>query len=180
MNTKIASLAIVLIFSGLSAVAQVKQGNVLAGGSMSLQSAKETGITSTAFEFSPGFGYFFADKFAAGVKVGYTSLKVKDMDAITDGMIGPFVRYYLLDADNKVNLMVDGHFLFGSAKMGSESVNQNMLGAMAGPVFFLNKHTALEVLLGYSSTKIQDFTDRTNTVSMSVGFQIHLGNGKGK
>lgn len=180
MNTKNLTLVIVLIFSGLTSFAQVNKGNVLAGGSMSLHSGKESGITSTAFEFSPGFGYFFADKFAAGLKVNYTSLKVKDVDAITDGMFGPFVRYYLLDKDNKVNLLLDGEFLFGSAKMGGESINQNMLGAMAGPVFFLNKHTALEVLLGYSSTKIQDFTDRTNTISMSVGFQIHLGNGKAK
>ena len=158
--------------------AQVAQGNLLAGGSLSFSSEKDSESKVTTFQFSPAIGYFFADKFAGGLRSSFSSMKMEDVDAVTDLMVGPFVRYYLLPKENKVNLLADADFLFGSAKLGDNTLSQNAFSVSAGPVVFLNKHTGMEFKLGYSSSKLEDFTDRTNAFNILIGFQIHLGDGK--
>jgi hypothetical protein len=158
--------------------AQVAKGNLLAGGSLSFSSEKNSESKITTFQFSPAIGYFFADKFAGGLRSSFSSMKMEGIDAVTDLVLGPFVRYYLLPKENKVNLLADADFLFGSAKLGDNTLSQNAFSVSAGPVVFLNKHTGMEFKLGYSSSKLEDFTDRTNAFNILIGFQIHLDNGK--
>ena len=158
--------------------AQVDKGYLLAGGNINFSSEKDSESKVTSFHFSPALGYFFADKFAGGLRTSFSSMKMEGVDAVTDFLIGPFVRYYLLPKENKVNLLADADVQFGSSKLGDNTLSQNVFSVSAGPVVFLNKHTGMEFKLGFSSSKLQDFTDRTNAFNILIGLQVHLGNGK--
>ena len=158
--------------------AQVDKGYLLAGGNINFSSEKDSESKVTSFHFSPALGYFFADKFVGGLRTSFSSMKMEDVDAVTDFLIGPFVRYYLLPNENKVNLLADADVQFGSSKLGDNTLSQNVFSVSAGPVVFLNKHTGMEFKLGFSSSKLQDFTDRTNAFNILIGLQVHLGNGK--
>jgi hypothetical protein len=173
-------LLILVFFFSIHQIAdaQIDKGYLLAGGNIQFSSEKDSESKVTSFHFSPAIGYFFADKFALGLRTGFSSMKMEELDAVTDFIIGPFVRYYLLPKENKVNLLADADFQFGSSKLGDNTLSQNVFSVSAGPVVFLNKHTGMEFKLGFSSSKLEDFTDRTNAFNMLIGLQVHLGNGK--
>lgn len=81
------NLFFTLVFTTLflqSLDAQVAQGNLLAGGSLSFSSEKDSESTVTTFQFSPAIGYFFADKFAGGLRSSFSSMKMEGIDAVTD------------------------------------------------------------------------------------------------
>ncbi len=177
MKNRLLILVLIAAFSQTS-TAQIDKGYLLAGGNIHFSSEKDSESKVTNFHFSPAIGYFFADKFAGGIRTSFSSMKMEDVDAVTDLLIGPFVRYYLLPKENKVNLLTDADFQFGSAKLGDNTLSQNVFSVSAGPVVFLNKHTGMEFKLGFSSSKLEDFTDRTNAFNLLIGLQVHLGNGK--
>ncbi|MBO9563335.1 MAG: porin family protein [Niastella sp.] len=161
--------------------AQVNKGQWLVGGNVSFESTKQGDAKSTSFTFSPKGGYFFADKFAGGLRVDFESTKPKGADAATDLLIAPFVRYYFLPAADKVNIFADGSYGFGSSKRLGNSESLNAFAFSAGPAIFLSPNTALEFALQYRSLggdAIGD--DRANNFGVNIGFQIHLGGGAKK
>lgn len=168
------SLAIMLFLLIGSLTAQVQKNDWLIGGSTKFASNKTADIKTSMFEFSPNAGYFFANNFAGGLRTDINSVKVEDEDAISSTLISPFLRYYFLPSDSKVNIMLDGSFGFGSTSGMGETISQSGFGFVAGPAIFLNKHTALEFTLGYNSIKFEDDPDRSNTFTVGVGFQVHL------
>jgi len=170
-------LALVVMTIAYGASAQIEKGRWLAGGNITFTS-ESTGPNDvdkfSTFTFSPDAGYFFIDHLAAGLRFDYTSQKNKAaQDAFTRTLIGPFVRYYILPGQEKINVFADGSFGFGSEGQGTHS---SLFGyaIKAGPAFFLTKSVALEFALSYQSIKIHDVSDRDNTFSVGVGFQIHL------
>jgi Outer membrane protein beta-barrel domain len=172
------AVATILIHTGF---AQVNQGQWLVGGSASFSSSKNGDYKTSLIEFAPDAGYFFIDNFAGGLRFSVQSAKEElgSMEGkASSTTIAPFVRYYFLPAAQKVNVFADASYGFGSVK-GEEgpSVSVSGFSFMAGPAIFLSPNTALEVTLGYSSTKMEEAQDRTNTFRFGVGFQIHLGNG---
>lgn len=169
-------LSIALLFFGLmgSLNAQVMKNDWLLGGGIKFASNKVADIKTSMFEFSPNAGYFFVNNFAGGLRTAITSVKVESEDAISSTLISPFLRYYFLPGDNKVNIMLDGSFGFGSTSALGDSKGQSGFGFAAGPAIFLNKHTALEFTLGYTSIKSKDDPDRSNTFTVGAGFQFHL------
>jgi hypothetical protein len=172
------AVATILIQAGF---AQVNQGQWLVGGNASFSSAKYPALKTTSFEFSPNVGYFFIDNFAGGLRFDIQSVKEKlggVEEKASSTSIAPFLRYYFLPASQKVNVFADASYGFGSMKFdGGESVGISGYSIMAGPAIFLSPNTALEVTVGYGSTKIEDDNERTNTFRFGVGFQIHLGTG---
>lgn len=175
------AVATILIQAGF---AQVNQGQWLAGGNASFSSAKYGEVKTTSFEFAPNAGYFFIDNFAGGIRFNIQSVKEKFgtmEEKASSTSIAPFVRYYFLPASQKVNVFADASYGFGSMKFDEgESVNINGYSIMAGPAIFLSPNTALEVTLGYGSTKMEEDDERTNTFKFGVGFQIHLGRSAAK
>ena len=170
------AIATILIKTSFS---QINQGQWLVGGNAGFASSKNGEFKTTQISFAPNAGYFFINNFAGGLRVEVESEKEKfgSLDATsTASMISPFVRYYFLPASQKVNVFADASYGFGSMK-GEEgpSTSINGFNIMAGPAVFLSPNTALEVTLGYNSTKIEGAEDRTNTFGFGVGFQIHLG-----
>lgn len=175
------AVATILIQAGF---AQVNKGQWLVGGGTSFSSAKYGDAKTTSFEFAPNAGYFFINNFAGGLRFNIQSVK-EEIGSIEDKMrslsIAPFVRYYFLPAAQKVNVFADASYGFGSMKVDEgESVGVSGYSIMAGPAVFLSPNTALEITLGYGSTKIEDDDERTNTFRFGVGFQIHLGRSAGK
>ena len=167
-------LAICLFIWVRSLTAQVQKNDWLIGGSTKFSSNKTANLKTSMFEFSPNAGYFFANNFAGGLRSGINSVKLEDEDAVSSVLFSPFLRYYFLPSDNKVNIMLDGSFGFGSTSAVGDTKSQSGFGFAAGPAIFLNKHTALEFTLGYNSIKSEDDPDRSNTFTVGVGFQVHL------
>jgi opacity protein-like surface antigen len=159
--------------------AQINKGQWLVGGNASFQSQKWGEAKATSFTFSPNAGYFFIDKFAGGLRVDLTSTKPKGGDAKSDFLIAPFVRYYFLPAAEKVNILADASYGFGSQKAEGESASQNGFAIAAGPAVFLSPNTALEFTLQYRSLGGDAYgDDRLNSFGVNIGFQIHLGSAK--
>ncbi len=176
------AVATILIQTGF---AQVNQGQWLVGGNASFSSSKLGDFKTTTFEFAPNAGYFFINNFAGGLRVNVQSVK-EELDGGQDGkssstMVAPFVRYYFLPAAQKVNVFADASYGFGSMKSdGSSSRSISGFSVMAGPAIFLSPNTALEITLGYNSTKMENVDDRQNTLQFGAGFQIHLGKSAAK
>jgi hypothetical protein len=177
-------LAAFLLIGTNEIFSQINQGQWLVGGNINFTSSKfgdgeDDKVTS--FNVSPNVGYFFIDKLAAGLRLGFDTRKVKSADdGTTDFSLAPFVRYYLLDAMQKVNVFADGSYGFG--KYGtSDKESYNFFQIMAGPAVFLTPHTALELAVFYKSEggDLYGDDDRFNHFGVNIGFQIHLGNGNG-
>lgn len=157
-----------------SVSAQIQKNDWLIGGGIKFSSNEADNFTTTVFDFSPNAGYFFANNFAGGIRAGINSVKEENKGAISNTLISPFLRYYFLPSDGKVNIMLDGSFGFGSTSVSGETKAQSGLAFAAGPAIFLNKHVALEFTLGYSSLKFEDDPHRSNTFTLGAGFQVHL------
>lgn len=159
----------------------IKKGDWMLGGDAGFTSQKQGDYKTTSFNLSPDAGYFFIDNFAGGLRVSVSSSKTEynSVDNKNTGYeLAPFVRYYFLPATQKVNLFADASFGLGQNKYTSGTIenktNFTNLGIKAGPAIFITPATALEIALGYNSSKIKDVDDRENQFGISFGFQIHI------
>ena len=162
--------------------AQVTKGNFLAGGSLSFESSKytESENSTTLLRLTPSAGYFFADRFAAGVRVSFSWQSNND-DDYSDLAAGPFARYYFLPAAKTTNIFLEANFLAGSEKYNDfDAAGKTQYGLSAGPVFFLNPNIGVETTVNWSSVKYKDMDGRFNNFGISAGFQIHLNCNKKK
>lgn len=181
-----------LLFT-LSANAQITKGNWMVGGTGSFSSSKTVSNNGQDYKsvektirISPSIGYFFVDKLATGLKLGYEGVFIPDYgfgDINTNTYnIGPFVRYYFLKSDKIVNLFAEGSFGFGKSHQNATSIstdltkNNRTYSLMAGPVVYFNSSVSLELSLQYSSTNIRfDESDLSKkSFQVAVGFQIYL------
>lgn len=170
-----------LLLGTQAANAQLTKGNWLVGGSGSFSSTKfESDATSkstlTHLRLSPNTGYFFLDKFAAGLRISF-SRQTQDVTGSgifnqTNIDLGPFVRYYFLPTEKQLNFLVDAAYQYGKEK--EANVARSTLSVNAGPAFYFNSSVGLEFLAGYSIEKYRNFAGSNNTFSLSIGFQIHL------
>jgi hypothetical protein len=168
-----------LVISGQLGFSQVSKNQWLVGGMVGFESAKYGDSRYTAFNFSPNAGYFFANKFAGGLRLTFESKKVKDAgDASSDLLFAPFLRYYFLPVDKKVNIFGDVSYGFGSAGTEDKS-SKNEFAIQAGPSVFVSPTVGLEFTLYYKSAGGDAYGDeRLNRFGLNVGFQVHLGNAK--
>jgi hypothetical protein len=176
-------LAAFLLVCSNAIFAQINQGQWMVGGNIGFTSSKfgeDDNDKVSVFEINPNAGYFVIDKLAAGLRLGYSSIKVKSADdAFVDWSIAPFVRYYFLDAAQRVNVFADGSYGFG--KTGADDKESyNFFQIMAGPAVFLTPNTALEFTVSYKSEGGDLYPDdRASHFGFNIGFQVHLGNGNG-
>lgn len=176
-------LCLSLVISILKLEAQVTKGNWLFGGNINFSSYKITsdvgGYSTTTIECIGNAGYFFMDKLAGGIRPNLFFAKTKSdyQNHWTNrSSIGPFLRYYLLPEEQRVNLFVDGSYAYGTMKVsGQKAIPSHAVSLAAGPAIFLNTSVALELSLGYSIIKFKDGTnDKRNIVQVGVGLQFHL------
>jgi outer membrane protein len=195
MRKVILSLTIATLVT-ISVNAQTEKGYWLLGGSALFSTNSETveadKLTGTDFTIAPTAGYFIIDNLAVGAGIAYLTETSKSSSpdnpysetttmSVTSFAFGPFVRYYFLPIGKNAKLFANGTLGFGS---GSQKENGQSIASTsstvwqiaAGPSFFLNKHTSVEVALSYgANTEKEDGEKATeNTFQIEVGFQIHF------
>lgn len=173
-------LAASLLVTAHSMMAQINQGQILAGGNAGFSSYKQGDNKVFSFNVSPNIGYFFINNFAGGLRLNFSRTKQKGAeDAYVNYGVAPFLRYYFLPAAQKLNVFADASYGFEKEKYGSGKENGNYYQIMAGPVLFLTPNTGLEFALYYNSMggKLYENAagDRGNTIGLNIGFQVHLG-----
>jgi len=173
--------------------AQLTKNNWLVGGTGNFLASKHSYSSPTyssssdrlEINLSADIGYFIIDKFAFGLKPGYS--KYKDQVNGPGGgysnqntiNIGPFARYYFLKADKDFNILTDVSYQHGFYWFTPTKGNINIFSVSAGPVVYFNSSVGLEFLLGYYSKKeiikqSGDNVDKQTGFQISIGFQIHL------
>ena len=170
-------LAAIVLMSAQAGFSQISKGQWLVGGTAGFASEKQGSFKTTTVNISPDAGYFFADKLAAGLRVGFQSSKETGSDAVSAFAVAPFVRYYFLPTGQQVNIFADGEYGFGSAKSSGVSASVNEFKISAGPAVFLSPSVALEFAIYYQSLGGRYYTERANAFGLGIGFQVHLGDG---
>jgi hypothetical protein len=188
-------IALLFTITLTSAHAQLTKKNWLVGGDGSFYSYNEnynaptTNFTAkyTNISIVASVGYFLVDKVTLGLRPTFSSFKGE----VTNGgktnsyqlAVGPFARYYFLQADRPFNLLADISYQFGINKyLGAlhEKGKFNAFSLMAGPEIFFNTTAGIEVLLGYTQriTSIEnspgEFNSNKKGFQVSIGFQLHL------
>lgn len=180
---KITIIILAVLFFTISANSQITKGNWLVGGSINFSSNKLTsdlgGFTTTTFEVAGNAGYFFIDKLVGGVRpnIFLGKTKTENADNISNrSAVGPFLRYYFLPEEQKVNMFLDGGYSYGRSKVtGQNAIPSHSFYFMAGPVIFLNTSVALELFVGYSFTKSKDgINSKKSNAQAGLGLQFHL------
>lgn len=163
-----------------SAFAQINKGSWLIGGngsfSYSRTSYSQFSSSTEALDLliNPQAGYFFLQKFAAGINGNIQYSKVHNSSGTTSG-IGPFARYYFLNPANRWNLLTEASYTF------LKQVNSpiHTLGLRAGPVWFITPNTGLEITLNYYAKTQYTYPNSSEKTSytglqLGIGFQVHL------
>ncbi len=150
---------------------QTDQGDVLIGGSLGFA----TGEGSSQFNLSPNIGFFVANNFAIGGKANFNSAKQGNIQTSTFG-IGPFLRYYLGQAETKPFLVTEFDYLNTKIKPDSQTeIKNNGIGWLLGLGFaaFINESVAVEAVSGYNYSKFKD-ADGSGGFALRIGFQLYL------
>jgi hypothetical protein len=174
----------VLLFT-FACTAQITKGQFLIGGSGTYyaSSYRQTDAKFRGFELDARGGIFLLNKLAGGIQLGYNYNKEFGTVEITNQYyeqydrsinVGPFARYYFLNAAKKINLLADASYFRCWSKSG------NLYGGSkwktygyafaAGPVLFLNPNVSLETTLNYEYR----FEYFPTALQVKLGLQVHL------
>ncbi|MDP1765227.1 MAG: hypothetical protein Q8L07_15205 [Sediminibacterium sp.] len=97
--------------------------------------------------------------------------------------IGPFARYYFLNADKPFNILTDVSYQFGINNWRNSYPAKgkfNSLSIMGGTEVFFNSTAGLEILIGYGNqiASIDNSPSAYNRnkkgFQVSIGFTLHL------
>ncbi len=182
-------LLFLLIFICTTTSAQLTKGNWLVGGSGSFSSVtskyennsgNKVEIKGTRFNLNPNIGYFFVDKFVAGLDVNLDYGNPSGSDNSNWSMdIGPFLRYYFLEANKRFNIFSEASYTYGTglSKINNDNKSTNF-NFGAGCELFFNSTVGLELAVNYidgtSKTDSRTSDVDLNQIYISLGFQIHL------
>ncbi|HEY5461895.1 MAG TPA: outer membrane beta-barrel protein [Hanamia sp.] len=176
-------------FFNYNADAQLTKGCWLTGGDASFKSITSsphtsTGSTQSITEISPIIGYFFFDKFSAGLKADilFNHYSIGDPRITSNSsnyLFGPYLRYYFLNGDKIVNLLAEANYEYGISTIKNDGVSQKpskyqQFTFMAGPAFFFTRSVALEFTVGYYYANEIGFNSGNRGFQMGLGFMIHL------
>lgn len=184
------------LFLATTAYCQLDKGIWIVGGSGSFSSYHRDFQTpaytviyrNTDITISPSIGYFLLDKLALGFRPSYLLQKSEDRGStgtasggrgsFSSFELGAFGRRYLLNKENNYNIVGDISYNYGfQSNFGSNTGHSNSFKFLTGPVIYFNSSVGLEVLMGYSRSKIinNDETSNLNKGFLTtIGFQIHL------
>lgn len=179
----------VVVFAVFGANAQLKSGQLIAGGNVNYQHQTieydDYDIKLTQFKFSPSAGIFVINKLATGVRVTMSGYRTRKFDTEPFDLrsrnfaLSPFARYYILPANKNYNLFADASFDFHKEVDKTSSPKRRYYGegfsVSAGPVIFITPQIAAELAFGYSNKSINSY--RTTSVFTTLGFQFHFRKG---
>lgn len=182
---KVFILALSVLLVSFKANCQIEKGDWLVGGNAGFSSERQSGSIGKAtfinFNVSANAGHFFINRLAAGLRPYYSldKAKIQSGDFIRSHgwYIGPFVRYYFLATDTRVNFFAESSYAYGTSKYGGQTGHSNRYALLGGPVIFLNSAVGLELTFGYNVVKANtDTKDKTRTFQTGIGLQFHLAN----
>ncbi len=181
MHKCIILLFIFVLFTA-KANCQVTNGNWLVGGSGKfLVEEDKTDVVNgktTQLDLSPDIGYFFLNKFAAGARIFFEYGVQKKIGAYKNTYsnigAGPFLRYYFLPVDNRINLLVQSAYQHSLTKSSGNTTNINDLLFSAGPVLYFNSSVGLELTANYELYDFQTAYTTAKKFYITMGLQIHL------
>ncbi len=160
---------------------QIEKRTWLVGGNGTLRQRTSQYLTGTEkvlnIMLSPNVGYCIIDKLVLGINmpIAYQSSSVLNYNTYFIGL-GPFVRYYLLPKEKRINLLAqvsDNYNIYHSNTNTYKNTQvSNTFSFLSGPVFFINSNIGLESLIIWEHLK--DATETTNTFGLRIGLQIHL------
>lgn len=142
------------LFTG-SLLAQTDKGTVLLGGDVTFQTSDGTSL----FTASPNVGLFLMDDVALTAAFSWFSA-----ENTSSWALGPGIRLYLFGNERGKFISQVG-FNIGGAKGSDTDLGVDLA---AGWAFFLNEHTALELIAKYRKTG-----DVKGIFTIGAGFQIH-------
>lgn len=188
---KLLLFAFAVFFAKLSS-AQITKGNWLLGGNIAYDRTKPKEFSNGIkviygqFDGTVNAGYFVVNKFGPGIRLNTQIGRSKYLQENGDKQIlvqrnvgfGPFLRYYILAPEKKINIFGDGNLLYNIHSNTSTDVrSKSLLSSLgAGAVFFLNQSVGLEGLLSYShySDVDTDSDYRSNSLQFKIGLQVHF------
>jgi hypothetical protein len=184
---KMRFLYFILLFFFTNVNSQITKGNWMVGGNVNFSATRSSLIvmperfTQFNWQISPMAGYFFIDKLTAGLKPSYARISHPASGAMIHSYyntygIGPFVRYYFLQPENRLNIFseVDYYHIIEKVK-DNPSTTHNGYSILAGPVVYLNSSVGIEFTVGYSFYKYAaDVDGKYSTIQVGIGLQVHL------
>jgi outer membrane protein len=172
-------LTLILFLSSAVVFGQLEKGNIFLQGSTSIgfntqkYSGTSGGTTTeytktTSFNFKPQAGYFIINNLPVGliIKTDFSKTKYTNSDSYDKNsgfIIGPFVRYYILELD-KFKPMAEVYAGFGSKKSeykGYSTTSEYKYGEIelsigGGASYFLTDQVALDLLINYQYSRLND------------------------
>ncbi len=186
-------MLVVLLFAGvLTAQAQTDQGSLMVGGGLSFSSSTfKSGTTTsdpvTSFSITPRVGYFIADRFVAGLQLGYSTANYNLFDDDEDEgntralSIGPYVRYFVPFGEDKFAFYVQGDFLYGTARFKPEGTSTDPdpiqtinVGISPGFTFFPAEKLGIDLQLSgfqFENSSIGDGNTKSSSTDISFGIE---------
>jgi hypothetical protein len=183
------AMVVLLLVSYSQSNCQITKKNWLVGGAFSYSNWQSEGTDAIIGKFSnfnaiANIGYFPIDKLAFGLAVNSRFAKSKysqvDGTTTTDRQsvhgLGPFLRYYFLPTEKRINLLTQAGFIYSFYSNSSSGSNSNTFdwNLAAGPVIYFNSSVALELLASYNHSKSIGSDNREKKILLQIGFQIHL------
>jgi hypothetical protein len=172
---------IAIILFSLNGIAQITKGNWMVGGdgnfsrTYSVDSNGNESIKTFYINLKPKLGYFFVDKLVGGLQANYFYNKSPGIQSSSIYGLSPFLRYYFLKADNRVNLLTQFSYGYLTIKsQNGKSYYEQGYSFKTGPVIYFNSSVGLEITVNYDST-FQELTKNKNyNLSIGMGIQVHL------
>ncbi|OOQ56604.1 hypothetical protein [Mucilaginibacter pedocola] len=171
--------ALALVMQTALVKAQIQQGNVMVGGSLSNLSLGLDDSKVFSFDLTPKAAWFIKDNVALG---GYADLGIQTAKASATTVkygIGGLGRYY---TGAEMEVVKHGRF-FGEGTLGLGGINvsnggghTNGLDFSFGPGFayFVTPNVGLETMLKYNGVGGFGNAGYQSSLGLSFGFQIYL------
>ena len=178
----------IALLSFLTTNAQITKGNWMVGGNLKYSKSK-TEFTSnnntqtqegSGLNLTSNIGYFPIDKFAVGITPYFSFNNPEGSNKSIGYGVGPFVRYYFLKTENRINEFSHVEYQYGNGYSdGKKTSNNNSFNFKAGPSIFFNSSVALEFTLEYQLSDYDYLSGsgsqyKFTNFNIGVGFQIHL------
>jgi opacity protein-like surface antigen len=184
------SLSIILLFSSMISLAQIKEGSYyiskgqwMAGGEFSLSNFEDR--SNHTFTVSPMGGYFITKKIAVGLQTSYSHTPVlyylggSRPGADNSFSVSPFVRYYI--STKRIALFAEGvgganwlttYRNFSRTEVTTKSSTSFYTVGM-GLNYFISRDVALEGILRYADGDRYD----KGFLDFDIGLQFFLSRG---
>src|SRR5438552_1319605 len=182
-------LILILVELSLPGFSQIYKGQWLIGGNAEFNSYKYYSSKISNLTLSANSGYFFINRLTGGLRAAFDVNRSSGNTKASNTFIQflPFVRYYLISPEQKINFFVDGGYGYSWGKykvndpfFETQTWHSKVIAVKGGPVLFLNSHTSLELTFGYNHSLPNGLEDTlaANSFRMAIGFKFHLGKKK--